>query len=257
MDVLVLELFEEGNWRACRTECRRAILAGSEDPAIPLLDAMAGARMGSDTSASLETICANSLTPREIAAMAHFELGCGQWADGKHASAFENFRLAFTLRSSEDIFLRSGCSMSVLLKEDRTLADGHADLAVQLDSCARLWTSAIWKECRGIPVAAKGRRGLAERAGRSVIEFYRAQIGPAIGNRCSLTPSCSEYAKRAFNRHGALAIPITADRLVREPSVVSAEKNPVRENGQWRYRDAMTEHDWWMTGKREVGGGRW
>lgn len=39
-----------------------------------------------------------------------------------------------------------------------------------------------------------------------LIKFYQNAISPIIGGRgaCRFTPSCSEYAKQAIEKHGAL-----------------------------------------------------
>ena len=77
--------------------------------------------------------------------------------------------------------------------------------------------------------------------------FYSAQIGPAIGSRCDLLPSCSEYFLQASRAHGLLGVPIMADRFVREPSVVSARANPATmPDGRIRYADPVSDHDYWM-----------
>ncbi len=78
---------------------------------------------------------------------------------------------------------------------------------------------------------------------RGLVGFYRFAIGPAIGNRCILEPSCSRYALEAARRSGWLSIPMTGDRLIREPSVVQAGEKPVfGKDGQIRYADPVTNH---------------
>ena len=36
------------------------------------------------------------------------------------------------------------------------------------------------------------------------IYFYRYTISPMLGPSCRFSPSCSEYAVQAINRHGAI-----------------------------------------------------
>jgi putative membrane protein insertion efficiency factor len=49
-----------------------------------------------------------------------------------------------------------------------------------------------------------------------VFRFYRAAIGPAIGNVCRFEPSCSHYAEEAIGRWGFLrGILLAAWRLLR------------------------------------------
>jgi hypothetical protein len=52
----------------------------------------------------------------------------------------------------------------------------------------------------------------------------------------------------AGRAHPTLALPMIADRLVREPSVVNSGKSAiVRENGIIVYKDPLSNHDFWMT----------
>lgn len=37
-----------------------------------------------------------------------------------------------------------------------------------------------------------------------LIKFYQKFISPSLGRNCRYFPSCSEYAKRALNKHGLL-----------------------------------------------------
>lgn len=37
-----------------------------------------------------------------------------------------------------------------------------------------------------------------------LIRFYQYAIRPVLPNACRYTPSCSQYAMEAVNRHGAL-----------------------------------------------------
>ncbi len=82
---------------------------------------------------------------------------------------------------------------------------------------------------------------------RAVVAFYRFAIGPAIGARCALEPSCSRYFVQASRKHGWLGVPMTADRFVREP-VVSAPDRPWVRNadGAWRHPDPVEDHDFWF-----------
>lgn len=77
---------------------------------------------------------------------------------------------------------------------------------------------------------------------RGIVGFYRRQIRPAIGARCSLQPSCSEYFMQAGRLHGILSVPMIADRLVREPSLVRVGANPMQVDGHWRFPDPVESH---------------
>jgi putative membrane protein insertion efficiency factor len=50
----------------------------------------------------------------------------------------------------------------------------------------------------------------------SLIRFYQKFISPLLGPRCRFYPTCSEYAKIAFEKHNAaFACFLTAKRLLR------------------------------------------
>lgn len=38
----------------------------------------------------------------------------------------------------------------------------------------------------------------------SLIKFYRYFISPILGSNCRFTPTCSEYAIEAINKHGTI-----------------------------------------------------
>ena len=90
------------------------------------------------------------------------------------------------------------------------------------------------------PTTTKGKYG------EWTVSFYRHVIRPAIGSRCSLSPSCSGYFLQASRRHGWLALPMIADRLVREPSVVAQHEREVQMHGETRIADPLSDHDGWL-----------
>jgi hypothetical protein len=46
--------------------------------------------------------------------------------------------------------------------------------------------------------------GMAARAGLAVVRFYQNAISPLFPPSCRFQPSCSEYTKRAIEKHGLL-----------------------------------------------------
>ena len=53
-------------------------------------------------------------------------------------------------------------------------------------------------------------------ADTGLIRFFQAHISQVDGDRCPMAPSCSSYARQAFEKHGPLMGWImTCDRLVR------------------------------------------
>lgn len=81
---------------------------------------------------------------------------------------------------------------------------------------------------------------------RGVVLFYRRFVGPAIGARCALEPSCSRYFLEASRRHGLLGLPMVADRFVREPVESASDRLVRRPDGSWRHSDPVSDHDWWF-----------
>ena len=137
------------------------------------------------------------------------------------------------------------------------LDEGAADEA--LAEAARLRAEPFWREgaldalAPRLAAAAPADADAAPAAGtgslfaRAVVGFYRFAIGPALGARCALEPSCSRYFVLSSRKHGWLGVPMTADRFVREPVVSAPERPYVRnEAGAWRHPDPVEDHDWWM-----------
>jgi putative component of membrane protein insertase Oxa1/YidC/SpoIIIJ protein YidD len=90
--------------------------------------------------------------------------------------------------------------------------------------------AAWWKRLGALPATA-------------MVGLYRLVVAPAIGNRCVLEPSCSRYSLQAARERGWLGLPMTADRLIREPSVVAAGEKPVADaRGRIRYADPVSDH---------------
>lgn len=91
-------------------------------------------------------------------------------------------------------------------------------------------SSSWWRRLGALPVKA-------------MVAFYRSTVAPALGARCVLHPSCSAYSLQAARERGWLGIPMTADRLIREPSVVHAREHPVTmPDGRIHYADPVANH---------------
>ncbi len=97
-----------------------------------------------------------------------------------------------------------------------------------------------------------GPRRWAIRPAFWLISFYRNQISPAIGSRCSMHPSCSAYAESAFRHYGWIGLPLTADRLVRESDHVRLQIQPIYVDGRIRYHDPVGHHTRWLRRPRHV-----
>jgi putative component of membrane protein insertase Oxa1/YidC/SpoIIIJ protein YidD len=76
-----------------------------------------------------------------------------------------------------------------------------------------------------------------------MVRFYRFMVAPALGSRCSLSPSCSAYSLEAARKRGWLGLPMTGDRLIREPTLVSRKQETlIDEDGNTRVLDPICNH---------------
>lgn len=249
---LAEELFAEGHWQAARLEARRvqAIAAPRDAARARLLAAVAALRLGEDQPAALhelESLWREEAVELELRAWAAYEFGrASRWGGGTNAAAALEF--AYLHARQPPLFWRAGCTLYFHLKAHKRLRREKAALWQSLQSCRDAWPLEIWRECR--PRRPAG-QPLAARPARWLVKLYRSQIGPALGSRCDLEPSCSEYFLQATRAHGWLGLPIMADRFVREPAVVALKENPVTlPSGRIRYADPLAAHDLWLKGQR-------
>ncbi|MGD9874645.1 MAG: membrane protein insertion efficiency factor YidD [Kiritimatiellia bacterium] len=239
---LAADLFGEEDWAACQTESLRVLQSEPENESAKFFAALASLRLGREAPANeLDSLAAEAKN-REISAAASYECGRMAWSSGNSPAAYAHFKKAFETTASRDLFLRSGCSLYLLTKDEKSLREKNAALALQLQTSRSLWSLDLMKEC-GLP--EKG-GGVSSLPGKWIVAFYRSQIGPAIGDRCSLTPSCSEYFRQACRAHGLLGFAIQADRFFREPSEVAAKKNPVPVGDVIKYSDPVEDHTGWL-----------
>jgi putative component of membrane protein insertase Oxa1/YidC/SpoIIIJ protein YidD len=241
---LAAELFAEGRWQECSRECARARLAEPALYAPRVLGAIAQLRLHPGHGAALRELeaLAGAVT-NDLAALAAFEAGRARWLQGAVTNAFRGTRTAFRLAVQSELSARSGCLLSEILRQFPNLGKNDAALFQTLETCRPLWTPEVIRDALGAPPAA------GSLSVRWIVALYRAQISPALGARCSLTPSCSEYFRQAGRTHGLLAFPLVADRLVREPGVVQAAEHPVQAGEHVRYTDPLAEHDYWLRSK--------
>lgn len=80
---------------------------------------------------------------------------------------------------------------------------------------------------------------------RFFVLVYRNFVSSAIGRRCALYPSCSEYFLQAVKTYGWFGFPMQADRFVREPDVVALGERIII-NGKVKYYDPLSAHDFWF-----------
>lgn len=251
---LAAELFAEGQWAAARTESLRVQSvadAGPDGDRARLLAAVSALRMGpgrAGAKAELAVLWQAESANLETRCMAAYEFGLADWADGGPKNALAALKFAYLQTRDTPLFWRSGCSLYFFLKAEKPLRLQEAATWQSLQSCREAWPLEVWRECGPPPKAGDSVSALP---GKWIVKFYRAQISPAIGSRCDLQPSCSEYFRQASRAHGLLGVPLMADRFIREPSVVSARARSVTlPDGRIRYADPVSDHDFWMKGKK-------
>jgi putative component of membrane protein insertase Oxa1/YidC/SpoIIIJ protein YidD len=241
---LAADLFAESNWPACRLECRRQLQEFPASPDAGLLKALAEQRMGLDRREALCALADDPAVPPAVALTARYEWARSMWRAGDWRSAFNAFRQVFEQTDVTELSVRAGCSLALLLGRHPELDKEYPGIKPQVRTLRALYTPDIIDQCRMASVRAPGSWwGLPGQWG---IAFYRSQIRPVLGERCSLIPNCSEYSRQAFQKHGVLGLALTADRFFREPGVVAAAEHPVDVNGKWFYADPLSDHDWWL-----------
>jgi hypothetical protein len=248
---LAVQLFEEEDWAGTRRECRRVLIRQPGHCRARLLDNLAVLRQGLRTpviTAGLQAVF-NECTNTGIRCMAAYALGRERWYERDPEPALHYLGYTFSHTRNQDLFLHSACSLEFFFSEYPDILPPEASLRMQVATAHRLlWQRKLREECR---MQRGGNRSWLALPGSWVTSFYRAQIRPAIGDRCLLQPSCSAYFLQACHKHGLLGFSIYADRGVREPGVVSEARHPVMINGTIKYADPLEDHDWWMYQARE------
>ncbi len=240
---LATDLFAESNWPACRIECARVRLEHPSCSQVRLLDALAGARQGEDPRPALRGLADDPAGLLSVTCAARYEWARAAAQAGDGPGAFEAFRQVAGAADEPAWALRAACSLALLLAERPDLARANPALIPQLRTLRALYTPELLDECRLDHPRGGGPPGGGP--GQWLIACYRSQIRPALGERCSLAPSCSEYARQAFAAHGVLAVPLAADRFVREPGVVAAGERIVEREGRRAVADPLADHDFW------------
>ncbi|HEY5653999.1 MAG TPA: membrane protein insertion efficiency factor YidD [Pontiella sp.] len=245
---LATDLFEQGEWELCRRECRRALISEPRSTErFQLLEAMALICSGKNPTHAIQLLSPviEANVDQEVTAIASYELGRLQWQLNAPEDALNSFEYAFASTTNKTLFLHASCSMFQLLKEHKTLEKGREALISQIQTSRSEWYGPLFS-ATAKPDPEKNQ----PQAPNWIVRFYRSQISPAIGSRCVLEPSCSEYFHQAYCKHGLKAAPMIADRFFREPELSNEKKDPVAmPSGQIRYRDPLENHDFWMKKK--------
>ena len=76
-----------------------------------------------------------------------------------------------------------------------------------------------------------------------MLRGYQYAIRPLLGANCRFYPSCSDYAREAIERHGAiLGCWLAARRLLRCHPWGGHGYDPVPEHVQWTWRRSTHSH---------------
>lgn len=243
---LAQQLFQEGNWQGARREAERVLaLAPSNQMASLLVITSAARQTGVNHGSCLQDARRLAEEGRDPTIRAPASnLAAWILAEQRHeADAWPLARRAFLEAVDAETFLSSAGLLAQLAPHrDGSSPDDEA-IRLQLETLAPILPRRTVS-----PLARPPPRQYrwASIPGEGIVAFYRYAIRPAIGSRCSLTPSCSEYFKQASRKHPLLALPLIADRLVREPGVVKSEHNPVEQQGHLCYSDPLSDHDFWI-----------
>ncbi len=244
---LAVALYVEKDWRGARAEALRTLMHAPEDETA---QAIAGlARIAREPASSLAqdqaAITIHAITDAELRAWAGLQLGLIHWRSQNMDQAVTWLTFAFLQSAETDTqFLPSAYALDVFVRRH---GDSHPPPAMVVRSLQALRPTlelAIAHDLN-LPPAA-GRRSIAERFAGGLVRFYQGQISPAIGQRCSMHPSCSVYCVEACRTYGWVGVPMTADRLVRESDHIQHRIRPVIVDGEEKFYDPIEAHSFWF-----------
>lgn len=238
---LLRELMAERNWPEVRIESARVLASVPDDETARLGEALS--LPFTQARERLEALASHARDAL-VRASAAYQLGVHAQVAGDARYAWRCLRTAFLAGGSESITLRSAWRMEQIATPATLTADETAILP-QLHTVASCAGRDTRRLCQAEDAAIQPASGVFSAPARMIVAFYKRAVAPAIGSRCSLTPSCSAYFLEASRKHGLLGFPMLADRLVREPSEVLKASHPVRVGRKTRYADPVEAHDFW------------
>jgi putative component of membrane protein insertase Oxa1/YidC/SpoIIIJ protein YidD len=161
----------------------------------------------------------------------------------------EAVRQVFLSTTNPANYRLAAAALDRLLAKDKAFAAAHPELPPLLELAPGPSSPEGKARARAIArrLAPRPRRGLVACAADGFIRFYRSAISPALGARCALHPSCSAYFLQAARKHGLLAVPIIADRFVREPVASHSDEWVTLPDGRERHPDPLSDHDFWFS----------
>lgn len=240
---LAESLFDEGSWELCLRECRYILAETPSNTQARTLFNISNLRLGRHTKRSINSLAQLSLNkqlPPRHKTMAAYECGEALKAEGKEQDALKYLADSFYQTRNKTLAVKSASSIKAIM-------DSKAGRQMDMNSLSsQVETVLSSSGDRGRISAAAPDTESTGKIGELIVWLYREAISPALGQRCSLYPSCSEYFLRASRKHGLLGFPIQADRFVREPGVVQRKKKPVVCGNIIKYADPLSDHDFWL-----------
>ncbi len=242
---LALQLYAESDWNTAHVEALRVIAHEPENPQAQAVAMWARLQMNPLDQIALDSAIriANDESDKEWRARSFYELGHIMWKAEVTHDAFAFFKKSFQLTEDQELFLSTAYLLDSMLRHKPELADLDDPLRVQLRTLRPLVTPAIL-QAEALPQHA--RPMLVARLAEPIVGLYQSQISPAIGHRCSMHPSCSQYCVEACRSYGLAGIPMTADRLIRESDHVVHRINPIVVDGEERFYNPISDHSFWF-----------
>lgn len=248
---LAISLFNDGDLARASIEAKRAIASTATNGPVHgeavLLDGLAAYLRGSAALPDPPPWQAEGLSERQRIAVA-YAIGVSSRSGTEiEKTRLPALRYVFDHTDETALFWNASSLLYFTLKEDKALRESEADLGKLLLTCRNAWPVEVVRASKAEAKTAGEGPADAPLPLRLFIRTYRSQISPAIGSRCLLEPSCSEFYLRACRKHGWIGMGIGGDRLIREPTVTGdPERAIVMPSGLIRYADPVSEHDYWL-----------
>lgn len=240
---LARQLFDEEDFRGARREALRGGTQEEMDAAVAALAAVRLFPLESERRQIAGSLIKSSMS-RDVAAWTSVELGRILWESDDLETAACLIQGAFAQAEDHDLFLQSAYLLRVLaLRYPHRVSISDA-IRTQVMTVYPRITPAI-QQAASPPRRQQGPR-LSARLARGGVRLYQTQISPALGQRCSMHPSCSAYCLQAMQQYGVVGIPMTADRLIRETDHVHHRIHPIWVDGVEKFYDPVEAHSFWF-----------
>jgi putative component of membrane protein insertase Oxa1/YidC/SpoIIIJ protein YidD len=242
---LAHDLLAEGDWAAAAREARRVEIAAPNPTArVVRLVAEWHARPAEADPAAFSALRRDPALGPAHQSLAALYLGVLHLRAGRDREAADPLRQVLLGPSEGHLLPRAVGALLALESRDEDAFAAWPGFLAQVRASAGLCPPELRAEVEAWirpPTEA-----VPPAPARWLLCFYRSQISPAIGQRCAMIPSCSEYYRQASRRHGlVLGTAMVADRFYREPDHARLRLKPVPVDGKEKYEDPVSDHDFW------------